>query len=289
MSKVAIVTDSNSGITQQQARELGITVLPMPFLVDGETFLEDIEFSQEDFFEKLLGGSEISTSQPAIEPVLSLWDGLLKEHDEIVHIPTSNGLSASFETASVLAREYEGKVHVVDNGRMSVTLRQSALDAREMMLAGWSATQIKDRLEEEKFNSSVYLMVNTLQYLKKGGRITPMAAAIGTVLNLKPILQIQGEKLDSYGKARGSRQARRMLIEAMKKDFGTRFSDYSDPEHMRMQIAYAVDRDAAMDFKKEVMEVFPGFDIYVDTVSLSICCHTGPGVMGLTCSKKIEV
>jgi len=289
MSKVAIITDSNSGITQKQGRELGISIVPMPFLIDGETYLEDISFDEDWFFEKLLGGSDISTSQPSPEPILTLWDSLLATHDEIVHIPTSRELSAAFETATVLARDYEGKVFVVDNGRMSVTLRQAALDALEMKNAGWSAAQIAQRLESEKYNSSIYMMVNTLQFLKKGGRITPSAAAVGTVLNLKPILQIQGAKLDSYGKARGTRQARKMLIEAMKKDLETRFADCCGPEHMWLGIGYSYDKAAALDFKKEVEAAFPGFDIFMDTVSLSISCHIGPGVLGVTCSKKVII
>jgi len=283
----AIITDSNSGITQAQARELGIRVLPMPFLVDGETFLEDVEFSQADFFEKLLGGANISTSQPSIEPILSLWDGLLKTHDAVVHIPTSRGLSASFETATVLARDYEGRVQVVDNGRMSVTLRQAALDGKALADAGLSAAEIRAKLEAERANSAIYLMVNTLQYLKKGGRITASAAAIGTVLNLKPILQIQGDKLDSYGKAKGAKKARKMLIEAMQKDFDTRFAGCSGPEDMWLQVGYSHDKAAAEDFYGEVKAAFPDYDIYLDTVSLSISCHIGPGVLGLACSKKI--
>ena len=212
MSKIAIVTDSNSGITQGQAKEIGIHVLPMPFMIDGETFYEEITLSQEAFYQKLAQNADISTSQPSPESIMQLWDELLKENDEIVHIPMSSGLSGSCQTAVMLAQDYDGKVHVVNNQRISVTQKRSAFDALELAKAGKSGSEIKEILEADKFNSSIYIMIDTLYYLKKGGRITPAAAALGTLLRLKPVLQIQGEKLDAFAKARTVNQAKSIKI-----------------------------------------------------------------------------
>ncbi|MDE7259039.1 MAG: DegV family protein, partial [Lachnospiraceae bacterium] len=200
--KIAIVTDSNSGITQAQAKELGIYVLPMPFMINNETYYEDITLTQEEFYRRLAEGADVITSQPTPESVMNLWDELLQDYDEIVHIPMSSGLSGSCQSAIMLAQDYEGKVEVVNNQRISVTQRQSALDALQLSKQGMNARQIKDFLEQDKFNSSIYIMLDTLYYLKKGGRITPAAAALGTILRLKPVLQIQGDKLDALAKAR---------------------------------------------------------------------------------------
>ena len=191
MSKVAIVSDSNSGITQLQAEELGITILPMPFFVGDKTLYEDIDLSQKEFYQMLSENANISTSMPLVGNVTDTWDALLKEYDEIVHIPMSSGLSGSCETALMLAQDYEGKVQVVNNQRISVTQRQSVLDAMALAEQGRSAVEIKEILERDKFESSIYIMVDTLYYLKKGGRITPAAAALGTLLKLKPVLQIR--------------------------------------------------------------------------------------------------
>ncbi|MDE6916810.1 MAG: DegV family protein, partial [Lachnospiraceae bacterium] len=223
MSKIAVVTDSNSGITQNQAKELGIRVLPMPFMIDGETFYEEITLSQEEFYRKLAQNADISTSQPSPESITQIWDELLKEHDEIVHIPMSSGLSGSCQTAMMLAQDYEGKVHVVNNQRISVTQKQSTFDAIALAKEGKSGSAIKDILEEDKFNSSIYIMIDTLYYLKKGGRITPAAAALGTLLRLKPVLQIQGDKLDAFAKARTVTQAKSIMINAIKNDIEKRF------------------------------------------------------------------
>ena len=219
MAKVAIVTDSNSGITQSQAKELGIYVVPMPFMINNEEFFEDINLSQEEFYEKLTGNAEVSTSQPTPDSLMTLWDELLKDYDEIVYIPMSSGLSGSCQSAFMLAREeYEGKVFVVDNQRISVTQRQSAIDAKAMADAGFGAEEITKKLFDTKFESSIYIMLDTLYYLKKGGRITPAAAALGTLLRLKPVLQIQGEKLDAFAKARTSSQGKSIMINAIKSD-----------------------------------------------------------------------
>ncbi len=287
MGKVAIVTDSNSGITQEQAKEYGVNVLPMPFFINGETFFEDIDLSQEEFYEKLEGNADISTSMPAVGSVTELWDKLLEEYDGIVHIPMSSGLSSSCETAIMLAQDYDGKVQVVNNQRISVTQKQSVLDAAELARRGKGAQEIKDYLEQTKFDSSIYIMVDTLAYLKKGGRITPAAAALGTLLKLKPVLQIQGEKLDAFAKARTVKQAKNIMVEAVKNDFEKRFKDAAG-EGMHLYIAYTKDRQTAQEFKVQVQEAFPKAEItMVDPLSLSVACHIGPGALALACAKKL--
>ncbi|MCI8670142.1 MAG: DegV family protein [Lachnospiraceae bacterium] len=286
MSKIAVITDSNSGITQQQAEELGIFVLPMPFMIDGKEYFEGINLSVEEFFEKLKSDREISTSQPTPESVLSLWDRLLNEgYDEIVHIPMSSGLSSSCQTAIVLADDYDGKVQVVNNQRISVTQRQSVLDAIHLAEAGKSAAEIREILEKEKLEASIYIMLDTLTYLKRGGRITPAAAALGNLLRLKPVLQIQGEKLDAFAKARTVKQGKSIMIEAMKKDIHDRFHDNENGD-IAINVAHTENLDAAMELKKELEQVFPGTDIYVDHLSLSVSCHIGPGSLAIACAKK---
>lgn len=287
MTKIAIVTDSNSGITQSQAAELGIHVLPMPFMIDGTNYFEDIDLTQEQFYERLSAGADISTSQPSPETVMELWDGLLKEYDEIVHIPMSSGLSGSCQSALMLAQDYDGKVHVVNNQRISVTQRQSALDALGLSRQGMSGKQIKEVLEEDKFNSSIYIMLDTLFYLKKGGRITPAAAAIGTLLRLKPVLQIQGEKLDAFAKARTTGQGKSMMINAMKNDISNRFGGFTDRKEVRLEIAYTQDKAAALAWRDEVAEAFPGYELHMDPLSLSVSCHIGPGALALACCRKL--
>lgn len=286
MSNVAIVSDSNSGITQSMAKELGITVMPMPFFVGDKTLYEDIDLSQEEFYQMLSEKTDIHTSMPLVGNVTDTWDELLKEYDEIVHIPMSSGLSGSCETAIMLSQDYDGKVQVVNNQRISVTQRQSVLDAIALSKQGRSASEIKEILERDKFESSIYIMVDTLYYLKKGGRITPAAAALGTLLKLKPVLQIQGEKLDAFAKARTVKQAKSMMIEAMKNDFANRFKDPAG-KHMYLEMAYTHDLEAAENFKKEVQEAFPGMEIRMDPLSLSISCHIGPGALAVACSRKI--
>ena len=286
MSKIAIVSDSNSGITQAQAKELGITILPMPFFVKEKTLYEDIDLTQDEFYQMLSEDADISTSMPLVGNVTDTWDELLKTYDEIVHIPMSSGLSGSCETAMMLAQDYEDKVHVVNNQRISVTQRQSVLDAMALAEQGKSAAQIKEILERDKFESSIYIMVDTLYYLKKGGRITPAAATLGTLLKLKPVLQIQGEKLDAFAKARTVKQAKNLMIDAMKNDFANRFHD-PNGEHMYLEMAYTHNREEAEAFKKEVQEAFPGMEIQMDPLSLSISCHIGPGALAVACSRKL--
>lgn len=289
MGKIAIVTDSNSGITQDEGRALGVHILPMPFYINEVMYLEGVTLSQEEFYQFLQKDEPISTSQPNPGEVCGLWDSLLEEYDEILHIPMSSGLSASCETAMALARDYEGKVQVVDNQRISVTQRQSVLDALALIKAGKNAAQIREILEAEKLESSIYITLETLKYLKKGGRITPAAAAIGSVLNLKPVLQIQGEKLDAYSKVRGKKQAKRAMLKAMKEDLDTRFAEYVKKGEMCLQMAYTGNREEAEEFKEEVQEMFPGFEIHMDPLSLSVACHIGHGALAVACSKKVTV
>ncbi len=287
MSNIAIVTDSNSGITQTKAAELGIHVIPMPFTIDGQDCLEDINLTQEQFYEKLAGGAEISTSQPSPDTVMKLWNDLLNEYDEIVHIPMSSGLSGSCQSALMLAQDYDGKVQVVNNQRISVTQRQSALDAKQLAAKGKTAAEIKETLEAEKFNSSIYIMLDTLSYLKKGGRITPAAAAIGALLKIKPVLQIQGEKLDAFAKARTTSQGKSIMLNAMKNDINNRFGGVENKK-VHLEIAYTYDLEAANTWKQEVQETFPEYEIHMDPLSLSVSCHIGPGALAVACSQVIE-
>ena len=287
--KVAIVTDSNSGITQQQAEELGISVVPMPFDVEGQTFYEDINLTQEQFYEKLAQDVDIITSQPSPESVTALWERLLQEYDEVVHIPMSSGLSGSCQTAVMLAEEYGGRVQVVNNQRISVTQRRSVLDALEMREHGMSASEIRELLERVRLESGIYIMVDTLKYLRKGGRIPPAAAALGTLFRIKPVLQIHGERLDAFAKARTASQGKTMMINAIKKDINERFGGMTEDKHIWLQIAYTHDRAAAEQFRTEVEAEFPGYDIHIDPLSLSVACHIGPGALALACCKKITV
>lgn len=289
MGKIAIVTDSNSGITQDDGRKLGVSVVPMPFYINEKLYLEGITLSQEEFYERLKNDESISTSQPSPADICGLWDTLLKEYDEIVHIPMSSGLSASCSTAMAMAQDYEGKVQVVDNQRISVTQRQSVLDALALRDAGKTAAEIKEILEAEKLEASIYITLETLKYLKKGGRITPAAAAIGTVLNLKPVLQIQGEKLDAYSKTRGKKQAKKVMLNAMKNDMETRFAKYAEAGEMCLQAAYTGNKEEAEEFKKEIEAAFPGYEVVMNPLSLSVACHIGYGAVAIACSKKVTV
>ena len=276
--KIAVVTDSNSGITQAQAKEMGVAVLPMPFMIDGETYYEDITLTREQFYQRLKDNADIATSQPTPDSILKMWDKLLKEYDQIIHIPMSSGLSGSCSTAMMLAGEdeYEGKVFVVDNRRISVTQYQSVKDA-----------QIKKRLEETAADSVIFITVDTLKYLKKGGRITPAAAALGTLLKIKPVLIILGEKLDSFAKARTMKQAKTMMMNAIQKELDGRLHD-SECRNCHLAIAHTDNEEAALEFKKEVEERFPNADVYMAPLSLSIACHIGPGSLAVTATRKME-
>ncbi|MDR2546728.1 MAG: DegV family protein [Lachnospiraceae bacterium] len=288
MKKVAVVTDSNSGITQSQGKELGIYVVPMPFMVDGETYYEDISMSQEEFYTKLLSGTDVITSQPSLDHLSQLWEEILCNYDEIIHIPMSSGLSSSCESATVLARGYSGRVEVANNLRISVVQRQSTLDAIKLAAAGKSALEIKTILEEDCFNCSIYIMLDTLYYLKKGGRITPAAAMLGSVLKIKPVLQIQGDKLDAFAKARSISQGKTLMLNAIKSDLQNRFGG-ATVENVRLHIAHTMNLEAALSLKQEMEVIYPGIPIYVDCLSLSVACHIGPGALAIACSRNLKV
>ncbi len=287
--KIAVVTDSNSGITQAQAKEMGVAVLPMPFMIDGETYYEDITLTREQFYQRLKDNADIATSQPTPDSILKMWDKLLKEYDQIIHIPMSSGLSGSCSTAMMLAGEdeYEGKVFVVDNRRISVTQYQSVKDAQMLAAMGMDGTQIKKRLEETAADSVIFITVDTLKYLNKGGRITPAAAALGTLLKIKPVLIILGEKLDSFAKARTMKQAKTMMMNAIQKELDGRLHD-SECRNCHLAIAHTDNEEAALEFKKEVEERFPNADVYMAPLSLSIACHIGPGSLAVTATRKME-
>lgn len=290
MSSVAIVTDSNSGISQAEGKELGIYVIPMPCLVDGKLYYENVNITKEQFYHFMESDADLTTSQPSPGDVMDLWDKLLKEYDEIVHIPMSSGLSASCPTAMGLAQDYDGKVQVVNNQRISVTMQQSVMDAKHLAATGKSAAQIKEILEKEALESSIYLVVDTLKYLKKGGRITPAAALLGSALNLKPLLQLQGEKLDAYKKVRGMKAAKKNMLDAMKKDVEGRFADYVAKGQLKLHVAYTTDEETAKQWMEEVQNAFPDLTITrMDPLSFSITCHTGPGVLAIAASHALDV
>ena len=288
MSRIAVITDSNSGINFEDAKELGIKVLPMPFLIDGKTYFEEISLSQEEFFEKLENDVDISTSQPSPESVMKIWNEALEEADEVVYIPMSSGLSSSCHTALMLADDYDGKVQVVDNQRISVTQRQSVLDAMELAKRGLTAVQIKEKLEKVKFESSIYIMLDTLKYLKKGGRITPAAAAFGSALRLKPVLTIQGEKLDAYTIAKTKKQGVKKMLAAIEDDINKRFGGTDHMENIHMEIAHTKNPEAAEDLKQQIIEKFGVTEVDLYPLSLSIACHIGPGSIAVACSKVID-
>lgn len=289
MPKIAIITDSNSGISQKQAKELGIFVLPMPFSINEETFFEDINLTVPEFYERMAAGANIITSQPSPDSVMSLWDKLLADYDEIVHIPMSSGLSGSCQSAVMLSKEeeYDGRVQVVNNQRISVTQRQSVLDAIALAQRGKNAARIREILEHDRFNSSIYIMLDTLYYLKKGGRITPAAAALGTLLKLKPVLQIQGEKLDAFAKARTTVQGKSIMMNAVRSDMENRFGGVEKKDYV-LAVAHTQNEAAAQAFKEELQELYPDIDIYVDHLSLSVACHIGPGSLAVTCTQKLH-
>lgn len=286
--KIAIGTDSGSGITQAQAREMGVFVVPMPFMIDGESFEEDITLTPAEFWKRMGENADISTSQPAPETVMNAWDKALEEYDAIVYIPMSSGLSGSLQTAVMLAEEYDGRVQVVNNQRVSVTQRQSVLDAQAMAAAGMSAEAIKEKLEQVKMESSIYITVDTLKYLKKGGRITPAAAALGTLLRIKPVLQIQGEKLDAFSKARTMKQAKSTMMSALAHDLESRFKD-PEAEHMWIEVAHTENREMAQELAEELQRMYPKTQkVYVAPLALNIACHIGPGSLAIACSKYTD-
>ena len=288
MSKIAVITDSNAHITPQEAEKLGISVVPMPFTISDETFYEGINLTREEFYEKMESGASIATSQPSPSDVMSIWDEALKTHDEVVYIPMSSGLSGSCQSARMLADDYDGKVQVVNNQRISVTQKRSVLDALEMAEMGMNAAQIREELEHVKYESSIYIMLDTLYYLKKGGRITPAAAAVGTLLRIKPVLQIKGERLDAFSKARTMNQGKNIMINAMKHDIETLYGG-TDKENVWLYAVQGNVPDQFAEFSQEVRAAFPAFKVQDDVLSLSIACHIGPGALAIACSKKIPL
>lgn len=284
MKKIAVVTDSNSSMSLEEAKSLGVFFISMPFFIDGELCFEGKDLTQEKFYELLKNDIDISTSQPSPGEITSLWDEILKEYDEIVHIPMSSALSSSCQTAKMLAEDYDGRISVVDNKRISVTQRHSVLDALSMIEKGYDGAKIKEVLEREGLEASIYIALETLKYLKKGGRITPAAAMLGTVLNLKPVLQIQGGKLDSYAKSRGMKQAERVVIEAIKKDMQERFAG----EKVVIDAVYSGSKEHGEKWRQKVQKVFPEHEIRVAPLSLSVACHIGDGAIAATCTKVLD-
>ncbi|HCI74267.1 MAG TPA: DegV family protein [Lachnospiraceae bacterium] len=286
--KVAVLTDSNSGITQEQGKMLGIPVIPMPFYINDKLFYEDITLTQEQFYRYLEEDAQIHTSMPVVGDVLDIWNRLLKEYDEVVYIPMSSGLSSSCATAQTLAEDYDGRVQVVNNQRISVTQRQSVLDAMALAEQGWDAAQIKEYLEKTKFDSSIYIYLPTLKYLKKGGRVTGAAAALGTLLRIKPVLQIQGEKLDAFAKCRTVKMSKMTMLKAIEDDIRDRFRCADDLDSVWISGAYSGARDEEVEeWLSEVQAAYPGKKIVMQPLSLSISCHIGPGALAVTCTRKL--
>ena len=281
MYRTAIVTDTNSGISPQQAEAMGISLIPMPFLIDGKEYLEGENCSQEFFFERLAAGAEVGTSQPSPGGIAELWERLLEENDAVLHFPMSSSLSGSCQTAKALALDYPGRVFVVDNRRISVTLRESVRGAQRLLAEGKSAEEVHRILEERGGESSIYIAVNTLEYLKKGGRVTAAGAAMGTLLNLKPVLQIQGGKLDAFKKCRGMAAACDAMLQAMEKDLRERFPG----REMRLFAAYSGDRAAGESWLGQVRAAFPEREVELAALPLSICCHIGSGALAIACAE----
>ena len=285
--KIAVITDSNSGITQAEGKKLGITVIPMPFMIDGVEYFEDITLSQDEFYEKLMGDSTVSTSQPSPEVILNCWDEILKEYDEIVYIPMSSGLSGSYQTARMLAEDYDGRVQAVNNQRISVTTKQSVMDAIKLASEGFDAAQIKEKLEEDKFNSSIYICLDTLEYLKRGGRLTPAVALLGSLLKIKPVLQIQGEKLDKFATCRTVAKAKTVMIDQARKDIVERFGGTETGAGVYLAVAYTYNEENAIAFVEEIKETFPDATFtFMDKLSLSVSCHIGPGALAIAITQK---
>ena len=289
VKKIAIATDTNSGMMPREHEAEGIFVLPMPFIVDGVSQLESVELSRDDFYEKLISDADISTSQPSVGELTEFWTDILKTYDEILHIPMSSGLSQSCATATALAADFNGKVLVVDNRRISVTMKESVYDAAKLRDNGRSAIEIKDYLEETAACSSIYIAVDTMKYLKKGGRVTPAAAMIGTILKLKPVLQIHGAKLDKFALPRGILKAKEEMKAAMKKDMETKFAQYVENGEMALYVAHTNNGAEAQKFAEELKALFPNIPVtYCDPLSLSVSCHIGPGSLAVACAKFVK-
>lgn len=283
-NSIGIVTDSNSGITSKEANEWGVTVIPMPFYINGELYYEGLTLNQKEFYKFLEDNLDVNTSQPSPGDVMKNWDEVLKEKEYIIYIPMSSSLSGTYETAVMLAEEYEGKVFVVNNRRISVTQLQSVKDAINLVKKGKSAKEIKEILEDRQYQASIYIVPDTLDYLKKGGRLTPAVASFAKVLNINPVLQIQGEKLDAFKKVRGRKQAKRAMKEAIADDIKNRFASNSN---MRIYAAYTGSEEVGIEWKGELEEAFPNYDIQIYPLSLSVSCHIGPGAIGIACVEEL--
>ncbi len=289
MQKIAIMTDSNCGILPEEGKKLGISIVPMPVIIDGKTYYEGIDITAEEFYKLQESGAEITSSLPSPGEVMDLWEELLKEHDEVVYIPMTSGLSTSCHSAIMLAEEFDGRIHVVDNKRISVTQMQSVFDACKMAEQGMSGSRIKQRLEEEALDATIYIAVDTLEYLKKGGRITPAVAAIGSVLNIKPVMWIGGEKLDAHAKARGMKGAFHKMCKALHEDMDGRLKELHNRGELVLAIANTWMEEAELDrWKEELAKEFPGETILPGTLMLSIGCHVGPGALGIGAVRKIK-
>ncbi|MGN0297970.1 MAG: DegV family protein [Lachnospiraceae bacterium] len=288
MNKIAVVTDSNAGMSLEETKALGIHILPMPFTINNQVYFENESLTQEKFYEFLLSDCDIFTSQPSPASILDLWNELLKTYDEIVHIPMSSGLSSSYETAMMLAEDFNGRVQVVNNQRISVTQSQSARDAIALTKIGKSAIEIKEILERTKFDTGIYIMVDTLKYLKKGGRLTPAVALIGTVLNIKPVLQIQGERLDTYSKARNLKHAKKVMIQALKKDILSKYPNAFEEKKFRIMVAHTQNEAEAKEFAQTINQEFAMEVCDIRPLSLSVSCHIGPGALACAWTRNLS-
>ena len=286
--KVAILTDTNAGIMPDLVKKMGIYVISMPVIINGNTYFEGANLTHEQFYNYLAQNADVSTSMPSPASVMEMWDILLKDYDTVLYIPMSSGLSSSCATAIALAADYENKVYVVNNQRISVTMRSSVLNAIDLVSKGYTAAQIKDILEQDKLQSSIYIMVDTLKYLKKGGRITPAVATIGTLLRLKPVLQIQGDKLDTFSKARNIDNAMSIMLKQMQLDIDNRFGGI---QNVSVQVAHSNNEKQAKAFAEVISQTLgiPVEEIYIDDLPLSICCHIGPGALAIACSKNLNI
>lgn len=286
MQKIGVVTDSHGGISIQEAQRLGIKVLPMPFYFGEDCYFEGVSITREEFFERLRAGENVSTSQPSPEAVMNIWRESLKEYETILYMPISSGLSGSCDTAKMLAREeeFEGKVFVVDNGRVSTPMHRSLLDALELIEEGYEAEQILEMLEAARDKMAIYIGVETLEPLKKGGRVTPATAALGTLLNIKPVLKFDVGVLETYKKCRGMKKARREMLEAMKQEFETRFKEYYDKNEIYLLAASSADEATTREWIEEIKEFFPGMEVLCDDLSMGLSCHIGEGGLGIGCS-----
>ena len=288
IKKIAIITDSNSGILPSEAPD-GVFILPMPFLVNGEPYFENINLTQERFYELLEEQASVSTSQPSVGDLMDLWTDVLKEYDELLHIPMSSGLSNSCATATNLAKDFEGRVHVADNHRISVSLKHSIFDAIKLRDQGLSAEQIKEELEKNAEKSSIYIMVDSMKYLKKGGRVTAAAAMIGTILKIKPILQIHGEKLDKLALPRNSIKAKEILKETLKNDLETVYAKYVATGEIALGVAHSNNEAQALTFAEDFKKLFPNIPVsFIDPLSLSVSCHIGPGSLGVAITRIVK-